>query len=113
MYAERTTREIEKEWLTHPAVDPESLDSLVNLAGEIQKVLVPVEPRPHFRRCLREKLLSLIGQIPAWKVIEPSEKRRWAFVLAAATGSLLPLLGVAAYLWRARLNDKPQHATSH
>ncbi len=93
--------------------DHETLESLIALAEEVDSVLVPVEPGQEFRTGLRDRLLGIVRQRPAGEVIQPSEKRRWALIIGATLGSLLPVLGVVAYLLRSRLTGKPQHAPSH
>ena len=110
---DRINRELEEYYLARSSGDRETLESLLNLAREIKRLLVPVEPSLGFREGLYKQLSAVVRQRRAWRVTQPSENRRWVFILVATLGSLVPLLGLVAYLLRSRLTDKPQRAASH
>ena len=85
---------------------------MTGLVEDIQQVLVRVEPRADFRECLRERLSSMVLQTPPREIARPREVRRWALVLLATLGSLVPVLGVISYLLRLWVTGKEQHAAS-
>ncbi len=112
--ANRAREEFEQRYLAHSSIDPDTLESLRSLADEIQDVLVPVEPTVRFREWLQDRLSDVVRRRLAWRIVEPSDRSRWIFILGMAVGSLIPIVGLAmAYLLRARRIDKPQHAPSH
>jgi len=112
--ADRISKELEEEYLARSSADPETLESLISLADEIQQVLVPVKPQLGFREWLRDRLSAVLRQRLTWRVVQPSEDHRWIFILGVAVGSLVPLLGVVmAYLLRSRWTGRPQHARAH
>jgi len=110
---DRINRELEEYYLARSSGDPETLESLLNLAREIKRLLVPVEPSLGFREGLYKQLSAVVRQRAALRVTPLPANRRWAFSLVAILGSLLPLLGIIAYLLRSRLTRKPQHGASH
>jgi hypothetical protein len=82
------------------------------LAEEIGGLFPPVQPRAASRRRLHDDLLAMMRRGPTLRVAAPPEHRRWALVVGATVGSLVPLVGVAAYLVRSRSTGKAQHAAS-
>jgi len=82
------------------------------LAEEIGGLFPPVQPRAASRCRLHDDLLAMMRHRSKLHVAEPAEHRRWALVVGAAVGSLVPLVGVAAYLVRSRSTGKAQHAAS-
>ncbi len=105
--------ELQEDELAGSSADLETLESLISLAEEIEQILVPVEPALSFRQWLRDRLSAVVRQRLAWRLVQPSKSHRWAFILGATAGSLVPLLGVVvAYLLRSRLMEK-EHAASH
>jgi hypothetical protein len=87
--------------------------SQARLAEEIAGLFTPVSPRTGFERELRRGLLATMRQRALLRVASPVEGRRWALIAGAAVGSLVPVVGLAAYLVRSRSTGKPQHAASH
>jgi hypothetical protein len=83
-----------------------------DLAGEI----VGLYPRVHagrvFRQQLHADLVETMRRRSRLRVSEPVEHRRWALIAGAAVGSLVPLVGVAAYLVCSRSTSKAQHAAT-
>jgi hypothetical protein len=65
-----------------------------------------------FRGRLRSGLLATMRCKPKLQVVAPPERRRWALIAGATVGSLVSLVGVAAYLVRSRCTGGPQRATS-
>ena len=82
------------------------------LAEETAGLFPPVRPTEKFKRQLHDDLLALMRRGPALQVAAPVERRRWALIVGATVGSLVSICGVAAYLVRSRLMEKPQHAAS-
>ena len=113
MEADRTCMEARERYFAEPPMDPATRESLMRLAEDVERVLVPVQPAPEFKEGLRDQLLALMRESVALSVAGPSESRRRALILGATLGSLVPLCGVAAYLLRSRWVGKPQHAASH
>jgi hypothetical protein len=105
--ADRIGKELEEDYLPRSSRDPETLESLISLAEDISKVLVPVEPVLSFRDWLRDQLSAVVRRRLAWRVILLSENHRWAFVLGAALGFLVPLVGMVGYLLCLRLMGRP------
>jgi len=83
------------------------------LAEEIGGLFPPVQPRAASRRRLHDDLVAMMRRRLTLRVAEPAERRRWALIAGATLGSLVPLLGVAAYYVRSRLTGKTQHAAYH
>jgi len=83
-----------------------------HLAGEIVGLYAPVHPGLVFRQQLHDGLVETMRHRSKLHVAEPAERRRWALVVGATVGSLVPLVGVAAYLVRSRSTGKAQHAAS-
>jgi hypothetical protein len=84
-----------------------------HLADEILELYPPVHPGPGFRQQLHDGLMERMRHRLTLRVAEPAERRRWALIAGATLGSLVPLLGVAAYYVRSRLTGKAQHAAYH
>ncbi len=82
------------------------------LAGEIRRLYPAVRPERGFRGRLRGDLLATMRCKAKLQVALPPEHRRWALIAGATVGSLVPLVGVAAYLVRSRCTGGPQRATS-
>jgi hypothetical protein len=102
----------DKKWLANVREEEEIEGSLARFSGEIDGVFAPVQPRPAFRECLGDGLRETIRHKADLRIAQPRDRRRWAFIAGATVGSLVPLCGVAAYLLRSRLVNKPQHAVS-
>lgn len=83
------------------------------LASEIVGLYPPVHPELVFRQQLYDGLVETMGHRSKLHIAEPAERRRWALIAGATLGSLVPLLGVAAYYVRSRLTGRAQHAVSH
>jgi hypothetical protein len=99
-------------YLTDPT-DDRDVDAVEGrLAEEMVGLFPAVRPTAAFRRRLHDDLLSMMRRGPALQVAAPPERRRWVLIAGATVGSLVPICGVAAYLVRSRLMDKPQHAVS-
>lgn len=77
--------------------DSEELESLFQLARAIKAALVPVKTSESFKLELRRKLRSLA---PTEIIIDDStvKQRRWLVV--AAAGSALSVLGIILYILR-------------
>jgi hypothetical protein len=103
----------DKEYQSHTAGHQEVDASQAQLSEEIATLFTPVHPRTDFKRELHHGLLATMRQRAMLRVAPPVERRRWALIAGAAVGSLVPLVGVAAYLVRSRSTGKPQHAASH
>ena len=73
---DRTSKELEEDYLARSSKDPETLESLISLAEEINKVLVPVEPVLGFRDWLRDQLSAVVRRRLAWRAILLSENHR-------------------------------------
>jgi hypothetical protein len=84
-----------------------------HLAGEIVGLYPPVHPGLVFRQQLHDGLVETKCHRSKLHVAEPAERRRWALIAGATLGSLVPLVGLAAYLVRSRSTGKAQHAASH
>ncbi len=82
------------------------------LTEEIVGRFPPVQPRAAFRRQLHDDLLAMMRRGSTLQIATPPERRRWVLIAGATVGSLVPICGVAAYLVRSRMMDKPQHAAS-
>ena len=95
------------------AAEDQTDPSLTQLAEEVTVVFPPVQPRPVLRDGLHEDLVETMRNRATLRVVSSSERRRWAFILGATVGSLLPLCGVLAYFVYSRLMGKPRPATSH
>ena len=95
---------------TIKAEQPDLWDA--HLTDEIVGLYPDVHPGPVFRRQLHDGLMETMRCRSKLRVAEPAEHRRWALVVGAAVGSLVPLVGVAAYLVRSRSTGKAQHAAS-
>jgi hypothetical protein len=111
--ADRTCMEAREGYFAEPPMDPATRESLMGLAEDIERVLVPVQPSREFKKGLRNHLLAVMGDSVGLRVARPSETRRRALILGATLGSLVPLCGVAAYVLRSRWVGKPQRAASH
>lgn len=82
------------------------------LAGEIVGLYAPVHPGLVFRQQLHDGLVETMRHRSKLRVAGLAERRRWALVVVATVGSLVPLVGVAAYLVCSRSTGKAQHAAS-
>ena len=82
------------------------------LAGEIVGLYPPVHPGLVFRQQLHDGLVETMRYRSKLHVAEPAERRRWALIAGATLGSLVPLVGVAAYLVRSRSTGRAQQAAS-
>ncbi len=82
------------------------------LAGEIRRLYPAVRPKRAFRARLGGDLLATMRCRAKLQVALPPERRRWALIAGATVGSLVPLVGVAAYLVRSRSTGRLQRATS-
>lgn len=105
--------ELEKDQLAGSSADAETAESLIGLAAEIKKVLVPVEPGLGFREWLRDQLSAVLRRRLERRVVELAQNRHWAFVLGAALISLFAFLGVVTYFLCSRLIGRPQRAAFH
>jgi hypothetical protein len=103
----------DKEHLLDTAGDQKVDASQAQLAEEIAGLFTPVRPRTDFKAELRQGLLATMRQRVLLRIARPVERRRWALIAGAAVGSLVPLVGLAAYLVRSRSTGKPHHAASH
>ncbi len=113
MDADRKRMEARGGYLAQHPMGPATRESLMVLAEDIERVLVPVQPAPEFRKGLRNHLLAVMGDSVGVRVARPSETRRRVLIVGATLGSLVPLCGVAAYLLRSRWVGNPQQAASH
>jgi hypothetical protein len=82
----------------------QQVQALLNLAGQVQAILVPVQPDAHFRRRLHGELLLAAQQRQT--ETPPSifyEHRKGIILGAAAVGSVASVVGVAiAFVLRYR-----------
>ena len=79
------------------------------LAEEVRRILKPVKPPLSFRKDLRSRL-EMISQKRV--ILEPRRRRSWIFFLvAAALGSALSVVGFLAYLLSSRLGRRPRPAS--
>ena len=80
------------------------VQGLLDLAEQLQGILIPVEPNAHFRRRLHGELLLEAQQ----RQLEPEvsllqQHRKGILIGAAAIGSVASVVGVAvAFVWRHR-----------
>jgi hypothetical protein len=80
-----------------PAVEPEDVPRLSQLAGQLANVLVPVAPRPAFEARLRESLLAAASQrLAAERESRVSALRRRWVLIGAAAGSVMSVAGIVA-----------------
>jgi hypothetical protein len=106
--SKKSSKKQVKEAAAQEPTDP----SLKQLAEEVTVVFPPVQPRTVLRDGLHEDLLGTMRNRATLRVASTSERRRWAFILGATVGSILPLCGVLAYLVYSRLMGKVRPATS-
>ena len=91
----------------------DQVQSLLDLAEQLQGILVPVEPRTDYRRRLQGELL-LEGQR---REAEPGpnrfrQHRKGILIGAAAVGSVASVVGVVvAFVWRLRHGRAAHTAT--
>ena len=97
------------------ALDPQrdQVRSLLELAAQLQGILVPVEPRANFRRSLHG---DLILEAQRREVVpEPNmfqQHRKGILIGAAAVGSVASVVGVIlAFVWRLRHGRATHTAT--
>jgi hypothetical protein len=92
----------------------EQVQGLLDLAEQLQGILVPVEPNAHYRRRLHGELLLEAQQ----RQLEPEvslfqQHRKGILIGAAAIGSVASVVGVAAaFVWRYRHSRMTHIATS-
>jgi len=86
--------------------EEETNGSLVRLSGEVEGAFAPVQPRPAFKEHLSDGLQQTMRHKANLRVAEPGRHRSWILIAGATIGSLIPLLGVVAYLLRSRLVGK-------
>lgn len=103
---------LDRKWIASLPAEEEIDGSLARFCGEVEGAFVPVQPRPAFREHLGDGLQQTMRHKANLRVAQPGGRRRWALIAGATVGSLIPLCGVAAYLLRSRLVEKPQHAVS-
>jgi hypothetical protein len=91
----------------------DQVQSLLDLAEQLQGILVPVEPKPDYRRRLHgELLLEAQG-----REVEPGpnrfqQHRKGILIGAAAVGSVASVVGViVAFVWRLRHGRAAHTAT--
>lgn len=84
-----------------------------HLADEIVGLYPHVYAEPVFRQQLHDSLVETMRHRSKLYVAEPAERRRWALIAGATVGSLVPLVGVAAYLVCSRSTSKAQRTASH
>jgi hypothetical protein len=106
--SKKSSKKRAKEAAAQEQTDP----SLTQLAEEVNVVFPPVQPRPVLRDGLHEDLMGTMRNRATLRVVSTSERRRWAFIVGATVGSILPLCGLLAYLVYSRLMGKLRPATS-
>ena len=80
-----------------PAVEPEDVPRLSQLAGQLASVLAPVSPRPAFEARLRESLLAAASQrLAAERESRVAALRRRWMLIGAAAGSVMSVAGIVA-----------------
>jgi hypothetical protein len=90
------------------------VQGLLDLAEQLQGILVPVEPNAHFRRRLHGELILEAQR----RELEPEisllqQHRKGILIGAAAIGSVASVVGVAvAFIWRYRHSRMTHIATS-
>jgi hypothetical protein len=102
-------RDIEPAQLSAEAEDePE----VVELAGQVRKVLAPVKAPSSVRDKLRGELVEVAQhrQRQDLRVESPSHRREWA--VGAAIGSAVALVSGALYLLRSRMQGPPRPDSS-
>lgn len=91
----------------------DQVQSLLDLAEQLQGVLVPVEPKVNFRRRLHGDLILEAQQLQVEP--EPSmfrQHRKGILIGAAAVGSVASVVGViVAFVWRLR-HGRAAHTTA-
>jgi hypothetical protein len=91
--------------------EEENNGSLTRLSGEVEGAFEPVQPRAAFKEHLADGLQQTMRHKANLRVAEPGHHHSWILVAGATIGSLIPLLGLVAYLLRSRLVGKPRQAT--
>jgi hypothetical protein len=84
-----------------------------HLADQIFEVYPAVHPGLGFQQQLHDGLMERMRHRVTLRIARPAGRRRWAVIVGAALGSLVSLVGVAAYLVCSRLMGNAQHAASH
>ncbi len=81
--------------------EPGELESLLDVAARVKRVLKPVKPEPAFRARLRNGLLLAAHHQQAQRIlVEKRGEPQWGWLLgAAAIGSAA---GLIAVVWRSR-----------
>lgn len=77
--------------------DSEELNSLFQLAGAIKAALVPVKTPESFRLELKRELRSVT---PAETTIEDTSIKQKRWLVVAAAGSIISLLGIILFILR-------------
>jgi hypothetical protein len=80
------------------------VQSLLDLAEQLQGVLVPVQPKAHFQRRLQGELLLEAQERKAEPELSRFRQHRKGILIgAAAVGSVASVVGViVAFVWRLR-----------
>jgi len=86
----------------------EENEALRQLEARLQEVLIPVRPRPAFRRELRQRLLEAVERRQRSPVVSLPRYRWWERLLQVAVlGSAISVaMGAMAYFWRARMRAR-------
>ena len=87
----------DKSLLAQYPEDSEELASLFQLAGTIKAALVPVKSPESFRLELKRELRSVT---PAETTIEDTSIKQKRWLVVAAAGSIISLLGIILYVLR-------------
>ena len=91
----------------------DQVQSLLDLAEQLQGILVPVEPNTNYRRRLHGELLleaQLRGVEPGPNMFQ--QHRKGILIGAAAVGSVASVVGVVvAFVWRLRHGRAAHTAT--
>ena len=92
----------------------DQVQALLDLAEQLQGILVPVEPNAHFRRRLHGDLILEAQRLDFEPEVSLLQQHRKGILIgAAAVGSVASVVGVAAaFVWRHRHSRMTNIATS-
>jgi hypothetical protein len=82
-------------------------DQASELAGQMHDALAPVRPPPSVKRRLRDEILDVAQQRMAQDVRIESDSRGREWMIGAALGSVVALVGGIIVVLRNHLLDRP------
>jgi hypothetical protein len=102
-----------KLWNASGVWEYNQINTLLDLAEQLQGLLVPVEPNANYRRRLQGELLLAAQDrevMPGPTIFQ--QHRKGILIGAAAVGSIASVVGViVAFVWRMRHARAPHTAT--